>query len=113
MPSDSEDPYHPPMWEQEYPDPPQVRELAPDTPELWRKSARGGIVAALVAGACVFFPVTMLLGAGGFFESLTLRMVLVAGVPAALCGVGTWIGFVVYRRRLFAPRPRRRLRSRY
>jgi hypothetical protein len=107
-----DDPYRPPAWEPELPDPPQVRELAEDSPELFRKSVRGGGVAALVVTAIVFFVVTMLLGAGGFYESLTARMILVAALPAGLCGLGAWIGFVFLRRRLFAPRPRRR-RGRY
>lgn len=106
------DPYRSPALEERFPDPPQVPELAQDTPELLRKSVRGGIVAAVVVSACVFFPSTMLLGAGGFFESLTGRMIVAAAVPAALCGIGASIAFVIFRRRLFARRTRPRA-SRY
>lgn len=107
------DPYRPPALEEILPDPPQVPELAPDSPELFRKSVRGGIVAGIVVSACVFFPTTMLLGAGGFFQSLTGRMIVTAAVPAAICGIAAWIGFVRFRRRLFARRPRRPTQTRY
>lgn len=109
---DAPNPYQSPALEERFPDPPQVQALAEDTPELLRKSVRGGIVAALVASAIVFFPTTLLLGAGGHYEGLTWRMLVVAAVPALLGGLGAWIGFVLLRRRLFAPRPRARAGSR-